>query len=45
MQGQLFKTVSKTTKINTEDLANGNYLLIITTNKQQMAGKKFVVER
>ncbi len=45
MQGQALKTVSKTTKINTEDLANGNYLLIITTNKQQMAGKKFVVER
>ncbi|MFA9212627.1 MAG: T9SS type A sorting domain-containing protein [Candidatus Methylacidiphilales bacterium] len=51
MQGQLFKfrqaqlPEKEITKINTEDLANGNYLLIITTNKQQMAGKKFVVER
>lgn len=51
MQGQLLKLteaklpIKEITKINTEDLANGNYLLIITTNKQQMAGKKFVVER
>lgn len=55
MQGQLLKfrqaqlppdlSGKEITKINTEDLANGNYLLIITTNKQQMAGKKFVVER
>lgn len=55
MQGQLLKfrqaqlppdlSGKEITKINTEDLANGNYLLIITTDKQQMAGKKFVVER
>ncbi|MFZ4797403.1 MAG: T9SS type A sorting domain-containing protein, partial [Bacteroidia bacterium] len=51
MQGQLLKfrqaqlPEKEITKINTEDLANGNYLLIITTNEQQMAGKKFVVER
>ena len=51
MQGQVLKfrqaqlPEKEITKINTEDLANGNYLLIITTNKQQMAGKKFVVER
>ncbi len=51
LQGQVLKfrqaqlPEKEITKINTEDLANGNYLLIITTNKQQMAGKKFVVER
>jgi len=51
LQGQLLKfrqaqlPEKEITKINTEDLANGNYLLIITTDKQQMAGKKFVVER
>jgi hypothetical protein len=51
MQGQLLKfrqaqlPEKEITKINTEDLANGNYLLIITTDKKQMAGKKFVVER
>ncbi len=45
MQGTILKTVYKTEKINTEELANGNYILIITTNKQQMAVKKFVIER
>jgi hypothetical protein len=49
MQGQLLKSINTRANnqqtINIEDLANGNYLLIITTNKQQMAAKKFVVER
>jgi|GEM_PF-1539757 len=49
MQGQLLKSIntkaSNQQTINIEDLVNGNYLLIITTDKQQMAGKKFVVER
>jgi hypothetical protein len=49
MQGQLLKSIntkaSNQQTINIEDLVNGNYLLIITTNKQQMAGKKFVVGR
>jgi hypothetical protein len=51
MQGQLVEfrqaqlPEKEITKINTEGLANGNYLLIITTDKKQMAGKKFVVER
>ena len=49
MQGQLLISINTKANnqqtINIEDLANGNYLLIITTNKQQMAGKKFVVER
>jgi hypothetical protein len=49
MQGQLLKSINTKANnqqtINIEDLVNGNYLLIITTDKQQMAGKKFVVER
>ncbi|MFZ4800071.1 MAG: T9SS type A sorting domain-containing protein [Bacteroidia bacterium] len=49
LQGQLLKSINTKANnqqtINIEDLVNGNYLLIITTNKQQMAGKKFVVER
>jgi hypothetical protein len=49
VQGQLLKSINTKASnqqiINIEDLVNGNYLLIITTDKQQMAGKKFVVER
>jgi len=49
MQGQMLKSINTKANnqqtINIDDLVNGNYLLIITTNKQQMAGKKFVVER